>query len=58
MQNVIARFSKLTLPAPGSGRGGGGRGETTCWIFDRCILTGRTLKLILHDFSSNLILNM
>ena len=24
MQNVIARFSKLTLPAPG---GGGGEGE-------------------------------
>ena len=30
------------------------------WLpkFDRCILTRRTLKLILHDFSSNFILNM
>ena len=29
-----------------------------CRIFDRCILTGRALKLILYDFSSNFILNM
>ena len=28
------------------------------WGDDRCILTGRALKLILYDFSSNFILNM
>ena len=29
-----------------------------CQFFDRYILTDRALKLILYDFSSNLILNM
>ena len=29
-----------------------------CRFFGRCILTCRTLKLILYDFSSNFILNM
>ena len=29
-----------------------------CRFFDRCILTDRALKLILHDFSPNFILNM
>ena len=38
----------------------GGRGKIVPprRFFDRCILTGRALKLILHDFSSNFILNM
>ena len=29
-----------------------------CRFLDLCILTGRALKLILYDFSSNFILNM
>ena len=29
-----------------------------CRFFDRCIWTGTALKLILHDFSSNFLLNM
>ena len=29
-----------------------------CRLFDRCILTGSALKLILYDFSSNFILNI
>ena len=43
--NVILALSVPTLCLP-------------CRFFDRCILTGRALELILYDFSSNFIMNM
>ena len=36
---------------------GGGTLCPPCWLFDRCISSGRAFKLILCDFSSNFIFN-
>ena len=51
---VFCSFGFLTLSA----WAGGGTHCAPCRFFDRCILTGRALKLILYDFSSNFTLNM
>ena len=66
LKSIIVKFTHivkidavllmLTLSAPGGG--GGGTLCSPCRFFDHCSLTGRALKPISYDFSSNFILNM
>ena len=48
----------LPYLSPTHPRRGRGHIVPPCRFFDRSLLTGRALKFILYDFSSNFVLNM